>query len=101
MTPSTGDLIPYLHVLHAHSTPADPAATLARPMVIQASPVLHRVCQRPALIAFTITTQVRLRGTLIFGAHLMGFTFVVDCTPCSLAALHLPSRERSCQRIIS
>jgi len=101
LTPAAGDLILYPHDLHAHSAPADPAAMMAGPSVIQASPVCHRVCQYPALIAFAISTQARLRGILIFGAHWMGFTFVADCAPCSPAALHLPSRGRSGRRILS
>lgn len=101
MTPAVGDLIPYALNLHTHSVPADPAVVVTGPMVIQASPALRRVCQRPALIAFIMAEQIRLHGCSNFEAHWMGFTFVTDCASCSPAALHLPSRGRSCRRILS
>jgi hypothetical protein len=102
MTPAGGDLIPYALNHYPHSVPADPAVGLTGPMVILASPARRGVCQRPALIAFIIPEQIRLHGCfIIIEAHWMGFTFVTDCASCSPAALHLPSRGRSCRRILS
>jgi hypothetical protein len=43
---------------------ADPAARLIGPVVIMASPILHRVCQRPTLSAFAGPEVARLRGYL-------------------------------------
>lgn len=101
MMPIGGDLIPYVLNHPAHSVPANPAVVVTGPMVIQASPAPRRVCQRPALIAFIMAEQIRLHGCSNIEAHLMGFTFVTDCASCSPAALHLPSRGRSCRRILS
>lgn len=101
MTPTSAELIPYRHHQHAHSVPADPAVTLTGPTVVEASPALRRVCQRPIRFAFANTPVARLHGYFVFEAHLMGFTFVTDCASCAPVALHLPSRGRSYRGIIS
>ena len=60
--------------------PADPAAVMTGHRVVQASPVLHRVCFGPALAAFAIRGAARLCGVCAHEAHSMGLTFVADCS---------------------
>lgn len=59
-----GDLSICCPQLCRHPMLAYPAARLTGPIVILASPILHRVCQRPAHAAFTGLEAVRLRGCL-------------------------------------
>ena len=77
--PTGGDLIPCCQHPSRHSALADPAAALTGQAVIQASPVLHRVCLGPALAAFAVSVAARLCDLAHFGAHPMRFTFVADC----------------------
>ena len=78
--PTGGDLIPCSLHPSEHSTPADPAAVMTGHGVVQASPVLHRVCFGPALAAFAIRGAARLCGVCVHEAHSMGLTFVADCS---------------------
>ena len=70
--PTGGDLIPCPNHPSEHSTPADPAAVMTGQWIIQASPVLHRVCFGPVLTAFAICGAARRCGICFNEAHLWG-----------------------------
>ena len=76
--PTGGDLIPCPLHPSEHSTPADPAAVMTGHRVVQASPVVHRVCFGPALAAFAIRGAARPAVFRVHEAHSMGLTFVAD-----------------------
>ena len=63
--PTRGVLSTYFPQPSGHPMLADPAARLIGPVVILASPNVHRVCQSPTLSAFTGHEAVRLPGCLI------------------------------------
>jgi hypothetical protein len=59
--PARGALSIYLPQSSRHPVLADPAAPLMGPVVILASPNVHRDCQRPTLSGFTKHEEVQLR----------------------------------------
>ena len=62
--PTRGALATYSPQPCGHPVLADPAARMVGPVVIVASPSVHRVCQCPTLSAFTHPVGARLRGCL-------------------------------------
>ena len=85
-----------------HSAPADPAVAVTAALVVAGlSRWFTGFARLRPWQPSSLLNGLGSTGVCFLGAHWMGFTFVADCTPGSPAALHLPSRERSCRRLLS